>query len=68
MMVSGKPLSKEEKAFILANINEQFPTVIARHLALYYSEFNGGSRSTWTVQEFIRRQRRARERTARAVN
>ena len=67
-MVSGKPLSKREQAFILANIDEKFPTVIARHLALYYGEDNGGSRSTWTVQEFIRRQRRARERTARDVN
>lgn len=65
-MASGKPLSDREKAFIIANINEKFPTIIARHLALYYADDNGGSRSTWTVQEFVRKYRRATERKARA--
>ena len=52
-MVSGKPLSGREKAFISLWADEAFPTVIARHLAIHYSDDNGGSRSTQTVRNYI---------------
>jgi len=52
-MTSGKPLSAREKAFIARWADEIFPTVIARHLAIYYSDDNGGSRSTQTVRNYI---------------
>jgi hypothetical protein len=64
-VVSGKPLSKRERAFIEANIDEKFPTIIARHLALYYSEDNGGSRCTETVKIYIKSLMRAPKATAR---
>jgi len=76
-MASGKPLSPsekeerhrfdlhpEEKAFIEANMDEKFPTVIARHLVLYYSKYNGGYRKTSTVQTYIRTLKRAAEKKA----
>jgi hypothetical protein len=53
-MASGKPLTDREKAFIAANRTEKFPTIIARHLSLYFSSENNGSRSTRCVQEYIR--------------
>lgn len=53
-MVSGKPLTDREKAFIAANRTEKFPSVLARHLALYYSEDNGGSRCTETVKIYLK--------------
>ncbi len=63
-MASGKPLTDREKAFIRANRTEKFPSVIARHLSLYYSSENNGSRSTRTVQEYIRKLEREAEKKA----
>lgn len=65
-MASGKPLSDKEKAFIRANRAEKFPSVLARHLSLYYSSENNGSRSTRTVQEYIRKLEREAEKKAKA--
>jgi hypothetical protein len=53
-MVSGKPLSKEEKKCIELMRSEKFPSIIARHLTIHYSQYNNGSRSTRCVQEYIR--------------
>jgi hypothetical protein len=53
-MASGKPLTDRERRFIEENRNEKFPSVLARHLSLYYSSENNGSRSTRCVQEYIR--------------
>lgn len=52
-MTSGKPLSEREKAFIERWADEKFPTVIARHLGVYYAEDNGGSRSAQAVRNYI---------------
>lgn len=59
-MTSGKPLSQREKAFIEQWADEKFPAVIARHLGVYYTEDNGGSRSTQTVRNYIQ-EMKARE-------
>lgn len=67
MMVSGKPLHAEEKQFIEASLQEQFPSIIARHLSLYYSQYNGGSRSTATVQAYIRTVQRRKAKAAAAA-
>ena len=66
-MASGKPLTDREKAFIRANRTEKFPSVLARHLVLYYSADNNGSRSTRTVQEYIRKLEREAEKKAKAA-
>lgn len=66
-MASGKPLTDREKAFIRANRTEKFPSILARHLGLHYSEDNGGSRSTRTVQEYIRKLEREAEKKAKAA-
>jgi hypothetical protein len=66
-MVSGKPLTDRERRFIEENRNEKFPTVLARHLALHYAEDNNGSRSTRTVQEYIRKLEREAEKKAKAA-
>ena len=66
-MVSGKPLTDREKAFIRANRTEKFPSVLARHLAMHYSADNNGSRSTRTVQEYIRKLEREAEKKAKAA-
>lgn len=62
-MASGKPLHWVEKKVIEQMRDEKFPTVIARHLALHYSEYNGGSRATSTVQAYIRSLSRAPRKT-----
>ena len=67
MMASGKPLSDREKAFIKENMREKFPSVLARHLAMHYSADNNGSRSTRTVQEYIRKLDREAEKKAKAA-
>ena len=59
-MTSGKPLSQREKAFIEQWADEKFPAVIARHLAIHYSDDNGGSRNTQTVRNYIQ-EMKARE-------
>jgi len=59
-VTSGKPLSQREKAFIEQWADEKFPAVIARHLAIHYSDDNGGSRSTQTVRNYIQ-EMKARE-------
>ena len=48
-MTSGKPFTAREDDFIKQNCNEQYPSLIARALAVHYSEDNGGSRSTKSV-------------------
>ena len=53
-MASGKPLTDREKAFIRANRDEKFPTIIARHLTMFYAEDNGGSRCTETVKIYLK--------------
>ena len=53
-MVSGKPLTDRERRFIEENRNEKFPSILARHLGLYYSEDNGGSRCTETVKIYLK--------------
>jgi len=63
-MASGKPLTDRERRFIEENRNEKFPSVLARHLSLYYSSENNGSRSTRTVQEYIRKLDREAEKKA----
>ena len=65
-MASGKPLTDRERRFIEENRNEKFPSVLARHLSLYYSSENNGSRSTRTVQEYIRKLDREAEKKAKA--
>ena len=65
-MASGKPLTDREKAFIAANRTEKFPSVLARHLVMHYSADNNGSRSTRTVQEYIRKLEREAEKKAKA--
>lgn len=55
LMVSGIPLHAEEKRVIEEMIDEEFPSVIARYLAVRYAQYNGGSRSTRTVQGYLRR-------------
>jgi hypothetical protein len=64
-MTSGKPLSEREKAFIAQWADEQFPTVIARHLAIHYSDDNGGSRSTQTVRNYIQELKDQKQKGAR---
>lgn len=59
-MTSGKPLSEREKACIEQWAEEKYPSVIARHLGAYYTEDNGGSRSTQTVRNYIQ-EMKARE-------
>lgn len=65
-MASGKPLSAREKRFIEDNRHEKFPSVIARDLTMHYSADNNGSRSTRTVQEYIRKLEREAEKKAKA--
>lgn len=50
-MTSGKPLSNAEKKLIAQYPNE-WPAVLARHLAMHYREDNGGSRSAATVRRY----------------
>jgi hypothetical protein len=63
-MASGKPLHAVEKRVIEQMQDEKFPTIIARHLTMNYSQYNGGSRATSTVQAYIRTLRRAAEKKA----
>jgi hypothetical protein len=64
VMASGKPLHAVEKRVIEQMQDEKFPTIIARHLTMNYSQYNGGSRATSTVQAYIRTLRRAAEKKA----
>jgi hypothetical protein len=48
-MGSGRPFSQRELKFIREHLDEKYPSVIARHLGLHYSEDNGGSRSSKSV-------------------
>ena len=50
-MTQGKPFAPEEDAFIKANCNEKYPSVIARYLGTHYPDLNGGFRSTKAVAE-----------------
>ena len=54
-MASGKPLSPRERKFIEDNRHEKFPSVIARHLTMFYAEDNNGSRCTETVKIYIKK-------------
>ena len=54
-MTSGKPFSPNEIAFVRAHLHEKYPSVIARALGQYYPEDNGGSRSTWSVRELMKK-------------
>jgi hypothetical protein len=65
-MASGKPLHAVEKRVIEQMQDEKFPTIIARHLTMNYSQYNGGSRATSTVQAYIRALNR-KEREVREV-
>lgn len=54
-MTSGKPFSPNEIAFVKTHLHEKYPSVIARALGQYYPEDNGGSRSTWSVRELMKK-------------
>ena len=66
-MASGKPLHAVEKRVIEQMQDEKFPTIIARHLAMNYGEYNGGTRATSTVQTYIRTLKRAAEKKGAAI-
>ena len=53
-MVSGKPLSPEEKAFIRSNHQQFLNGTIASMLAENFADYNGGQRSNVTVKRFLR--------------
>jgi len=48
-MTSGIPFSKEEIEFVKAHSPKEFPSVIARGLALKFRDYNGGSRNPRVV-------------------
>jgi len=56
-MTSGKPFTAREIEFVRQNLHEKYPSVIARHLGLYYPEDNGGSRNTKAVSNLMNRLR-----------
>jgi hypothetical protein len=54
-MTSGKPFSAREIEFVKQNLHEKYPSIIARHLGLYYPEDNGGYRSKKAVSSLMNR-------------
>lgn len=53
-MVSGKPLSAEEKNFIRNNHHQYLNGTMASMLAESFGDYNGGFRSNVTVKRFLR--------------
>lgn len=53
-MVSGRPLHPEEEKYIREH-REDFPSITARALGNYYSHLNGGSRTTQTVRDYLKK-------------
>jgi len=54
MMVSGKELSDNEKAFIIENKDTMFPSQIAKELSERFPESSGGYRSPRVIRAFLR--------------
>lgn len=55
-MVSGYPLHPEEEKYIREH-REDYPSITARALGNYYSHLNGGSRTTQTVRDYLKKLR-----------
>jgi len=54
-MTSGKPFSRPELEFIWSNMNEKFPSVVARAISIVFCKYNGGYRSREAVAAIMRR-------------
>ena len=52
-MTSGIPLAQAEKDYIDAHLNE-WPSILARHLAMYYDRYNKGYRHPDTIKDYIK--------------
>lgn len=56
-MTSGRPFSPNEITFVKSHLHEKYPSVIARALGQYFTEENGGSRSTKSVSRLMQKLR-----------
>ena len=54
-MTSGIPFSKEEIAYIRAHSPHEFPSIIARALAIKFREHNKGTRNPKAVKVLMKR-------------